>query len=93
MCLGELAAGAVSKTVSHRTVEELWLILSGKGEFYLSSFDEGPVAIEQGTSLTIPPQTKFQFRNVGNVPLKFVFTTIPAWPGPAEAVEHEHGIW
>jgi mannose-6-phosphate isomerase-like protein (cupin superfamily) len=48
--------------------------------------------VEPGTALTISYQTCFQFRNTGSVPLKFLVVTLPAWPGPDEAIP-VHGKW
>src|SRR5580704_5420746 len=62
----ELPAGAVSHAVSHRTVEEIWYVVSGKGSIWRRQ--EGVERIEAlapGTALTIPLGTAFQFRADG----------------------------
>jgi mannose-6-phosphate isomerase-like protein (cupin superfamily) len=86
----ELAAGATSLAVRHRTVEELWYFLSGRGEMWLS--DSGVVEVEPGVSLAIPVGTAFQFRALGEEPLCAVGTTMPPWPGEDEAVAAD-GPW
>jgi mannose-6-phosphate isomerase-like protein (cupin superfamily) len=83
----ELAAGAVSAAVTHRTVEEIWYVLSGRGEMWRR---QGPreeiVALEPGVCLTIPQGVHFQFRALGDGALRVVGITMPPWPGPDEAI-------
>lgn len=83
----ELAPGQISKAVTHRTVEEIWFILSGRGEMWRKQADrEEIVTLEPGVCLTIPLQTHFQFRAVENEPLAAIAITMPPWPGEGEAV-------
>ena len=83
----ELAPGQTSKAVTHRTVEEIWFILTGRGEMWRKQADrEEVVALEPGVCLTIPLQTHFQFRAIGNEPLTAVAITMPPWPGEDEAL-------
>ena len=89
----ELPAGAVSHAVTHRTVEEIWFIVSGRGSIWRRQ--EGLERIESlspGASLTIPLGTAFQFRAEAGAPLSFVAITMPPWPGEGEAVP-VHGPW
>lgn len=89
----ELAAGAASHAVAHRTVEEIWFILSGSGEIWRRQGDVERVdPLAAGTALTLPLGTAFQFRAHGEAPLVFVAITMPPWPGPSEAVAVE-GPW
>jgi mannose-6-phosphate isomerase-like protein (cupin superfamily) len=82
----ELTAGAVSRAVVHRTVEEIWLVLSGYGEMWRQQGRrEEIVALEPGTCLTIPLGTHFQFRASDAGPLAAVAVTMPPWPGDDEA--------
>ena len=77
----ELAAGRVSVAVRHRTVEEIWYVLAGRGEMWRRAGDrETIVALEPGVCLTIPVGTGFQFRALGGVPLQVVAVTMPPWP-------------
>jgi mannose-6-phosphate isomerase-like protein (cupin superfamily) len=82
-----LAAGQVSRAVRHRTVEEIWYVLSGAGEMWRSiDGDEEIVRLSSGTCLTIPAGTAFQFRYLGSAALAAVAVTMPPWPGEDEAV-------
>lgn len=85
-----LPPGQVSKAVRHRTVEEIWYVLSGQGEMWWS--DTGVTALAAGTCLTIPVGVAFQFRTIGPEPLAVVGVTMPPWPGPDEA-ELVAGFW
>lgn len=90
----ELAAGQTSKAVTHRSVEEIWFFLSGRGEMWRAQ--EGQleviVPVESGVCLTIPVGTHFQFRSFGAEPLSAVGVTMPPWPGEGEAIM-VHGKW
>ncbi|MCY4188226.1 MAG: cupin domain-containing protein [Bryobacterales bacterium] len=81
-----LPPGCTSLAVAHRTVEEVWYFLAGKGEVWRKLGDrEDTVEVSPGTSLSIPSGAHFQFRNTGDTTLQFVLATIPAWPGADEA--------
>jgi mannose-6-phosphate isomerase-like protein (cupin superfamily) len=89
----ELPAGAVSHAVTHKSVEEIWYFLAGRGEMWRrSDGKERVVAIEPGLSVTIPLGTAFQFRATGEAALTFLAITMPPWPGPEEA-ERVEGPW
>jgi len=93
LCQCILPVGATSLAVSHKTVEELWYFIEGEGEVWRRNlYDNKPAAVHAGTSIVIPPQTAFQFRNTGTIPLKFIIATLPPWPGAHEAVS-EKGFW
>jgi mannose-6-phosphate isomerase-like protein (cupin superfamily) len=82
----ELAAGAVSRAVTHRTVEEIWYILRGHGEMWRRQGARDEVTrLEPGVCLTVPLGTHFQFRADGAQPLTVLGVTIPPWPGADEA--------
>ncbi len=82
-----LPAGAASRAVIHRTVEEIWYVLAGGGELWRRrGTAEEVVALEPGTAHTLPLGTAFQFRNTGAVPLDILIVTMPPWPGEEEAV-------
>ena len=82
-----LPPGAVSMAVAHRTVEEVWHFISGRGRVWRKSGDREMVTdAEPGVSLTIETGTHFQFRNDStDAPLRFIITTMPPWPGADEA--------
>ena len=90
----ELAPGRTSKAVTHRTVEEIWFFLSGRGEMWRARTgqDDVIVPVEPGVCLTIPLGTHFQFRAFGYEPLAAVGVTMPPWPGEGEAIVVE-GTW
>ena len=82
-----LAPGEVATAAQHRSVEEIWYVLSGRGEMWRRQADrEEVVPVEGGVSLTIPVGTAFQFRSIGAEPLRIVGITMPPWPGDGEAV-------
>jgi mannose-6-phosphate isomerase-like protein (cupin superfamily) len=83
----ELGPGQTSRGVRHRTVEEIWFFLSGRGEMWRrQGAREEVVPVEAGTCLTIPVGTEFQFRSYGFEPLAAIGATMPPWPGEDEAV-------
>ena len=89
----ELAPGQTSTAVTHRTVEEIWLCLSGRGEMWRRQGQrEEIVPVEPGVCLTIPLGTDFQFRSLGKEPLAAVGVTMPPWPGEGEAAPVQ-GKW
>ena len=84
---------AVSQAVAHRTVDEVWYFLSGRGQMWRRSLDlEEIVDVEPGVSITIPLGTSFQFRSLSHEPLSAVGTTMPPWPGEDEAFAVD-GVW
>jgi mannose-6-phosphate isomerase-like protein (cupin superfamily) len=89
----ELPPGQTSTAVAHRTVEEIWFFLTGRGEMWRKQNDwEEVVPVEPGLCLTIPLGTHFQFRSFGDDPLTAVGVTMPPWPGEGEAFKVD-GIW
>ncbi len=88
-----LAAGRTSRAVAHRTVDEVWYVLGGRGEMWRRQDGlDAIVALEPGVCVSIPAGTRFQFRAAAGEPLQVVGITMPAWPGAGEAYEVE-GAW
>jgi mannose-6-phosphate isomerase-like protein (cupin superfamily) len=88
-----LPPNAVSKTVAHRTVEEVWYIVSGKGRMWRKLGDREEIAeLGPGVSLTIPTGTRFQFRSDAHQPLNAIGATMPPRPGETEALFVD-GAW
>ena len=86
MALFTLAPGAVSRAVAHRTVEELWYFIAGRGRMWRRlGAAESIVEVAAGTSIAIPTGAAFQFRCDGPEPLVAVGATMPPWPGEDEA--------
>ena len=76
LAIFSLPPNTVSKAVAHRTVEEVWYILSGKGRMWRKLADQEKIAeLGPGTSLTIPTGTHFQFRCDGPEPLNAIGAT------------------
>jgi mannose-6-phosphate isomerase-like protein (cupin superfamily) len=89
----ELAPGKISIAVAHRTVEEIWFFLKGRGEIWRKLKDqEEVVPVEPGVCITIPVGTHFQFHSSGQGPLAAIGVTMPPWPGEGEAY-HVQGKW
>ncbi len=85
-----LPSGATSAAVRHRTVEEVWYFLQGRGQVWRKSESaESVVDVQPGTSLNITVGTHFQFRNTRDEALQFIIVTMPPWPGEDEAVRVE----
>ncbi|MDX9868103.1 MAG: cupin domain-containing protein [Kiritimatiellia bacterium] len=81
-----LAPGQVSGAVAHRTVEELWYILSGTGQMWRKQGGrEDTTDLQPGMCLTLPLGTHFQFRAGPETRLAIVAVTMPPWPGEDEA--------
>jgi mannose-6-phosphate isomerase-like protein (cupin superfamily) len=89
----QLGVGCISVAVAHRTVEEIWFFLNGRGEMWRkTAAQEEITAIVPGICVTIPLHTHFQFRCTGSEPLTALAITMPPWPGRGEALEVE-GKW
>lgn len=83
----ELAAGRVAHAVLHRTVEEVWFVVAGRGEMWRKQGErEETVVLEPGLCLTIPLGTQFQFRAAPTQAVSAIAVTMPPWPGEGEAV-------
>jgi mannose-6-phosphate isomerase-like protein (cupin superfamily) len=86
MAMFTLPAGAVSKAVAHRTVEEVWCVIRGRGRIWRKFGDREDIAdLVPGVSVAIPTGVQFQFRNDGMQPLDIIAATMPPWPGEGEA--------
>lgn len=82
-----LQPGETTIAVRHRTVEEIWYCLAGRGELWRRLEDEEQVtALEPGVSVDIPLGVEFQFRAAAVEPLEILIATMPPWPGEDEAV-------
>jgi mannose-6-phosphate isomerase-like protein (cupin superfamily) len=89
----ELAPGETSTAVAHRTVEEIWFFVGGRGEMWRRLGDEEAVVlVDAGVCITLPLGTRFQLRSFGPGPLAAVGVTMGPWPGEGEAYEVE-GRW
>jgi mannose-6-phosphate isomerase-like protein (cupin superfamily) len=85
--------GQITRAVRHRTVDEMWYVLSGNGAIWRSQDGTAETAaLAEGVCLTIPVGTSFQFRALDDEPLEIVGVTLPPWPG-AEEAEFVPGLW
>jgi len=83
----ELGPNQISRAVTHRTVDEIWFFLSGRGQMWRKQDGHATIVeVSAGVCLTIPLGTHFQFRSMGDQPLAAVGVTMPPWPGEGEAV-------
>jgi mannose-6-phosphate isomerase-like protein (cupin superfamily) len=92
-----LAPGAIARAVAHRTIDEVWYIVSGRGRMWRRRHCAGGdleeiVELRPGLSLSIPLGTRFQFRAEGDAPLAAVGVAMPPWPGEDEVYVVE-GPW
>ena len=86
----ELTPHFVAKAVVHRTVDEIWYCLEGRGELWLYEPKSGSkevISLEPGVSVSIPQGVHFQSRNLSESRLVILGVTSPMWPDhPDEAV-------
>jgi mannose-6-phosphate isomerase-like protein (cupin superfamily) len=88
-----LAPRAVSKAVAHRTIEEAWYFISGRGRMWRKlGENEEIVEVGPGISISIPTGTHFQYRCDGDEALVAIGATMPPWPGEGEAYGVQ-GAW
>ncbi|MGH7921789.1 MAG: cupin domain-containing protein [Candidatus Dormibacteraceae bacterium] len=83
-----LPEGARSRPVRHRSVEEIWYVLSGRGRLWRSP-PGGPRRCDPlgpGVVAVIPTGWTFSFASEGGGALRFLCYTSPPWPGAHEAV-------
>jgi mannose-6-phosphate isomerase-like protein (cupin superfamily) len=97
LCEVGLPPGEVSRAIRHRTVEEIWYVLAGRGRVWRSptsaSDPSATVAdVGPGDALTVPRSWAFQFQATDvDEPLRFLCYTSPPWPGEDEAIYVEAG--
>jgi mannose-6-phosphate isomerase-like protein (cupin superfamily) len=89
----QLEPGQTSIPVAHRSVEELWYVVSGRGEMWRRQGEREEIAqLAAGSCVSIPVGTAFQFRCTGDEAFSAVAVTMPPWPGEDEAYAVE-GAW
>ncbi len=82
-----LPPGQTSHAVYHRSVEEIWFVISGHGQMWRRLGKQSEIVhLQAGDCLTLPVGTQFQFRSFGQEALTAVAVTMPPWPGDGEAV-------
>ena len=103
--LGSEAAGGIaicklppahtSTPAMHRTVEEIWYVMSGQGEISRrqNTLDPFVDQLVPGTCVDIGLGLTFQFRCTGKE-LVMVLLTMPCWPGAQEAdLQYQLRTW
>lgn len=81
-----LAPGQVTRAVAHRTVEEIWYVVGGRGQLWRRQQGrEQIVDLTPDVCVTIPLGTDFQFRAADDAALAVIAVTMPPWPGEGEA--------
>jgi mannose-6-phosphate isomerase-like protein (cupin superfamily) len=81
-----LGPGKTSMPVVHKTVDELWTVIAGRGELWRRCQEEEMiVTLEKGVCVSIPAGVAFQFKSAGDERLEIVAVTLPPWPGADEA--------
>jgi mannose-6-phosphate isomerase-like protein (cupin superfamily) len=88
----EFPPAQTSPAVRHRTVDELWYFVAGRGQMWTSTSGTDAIDVQAGVCVSIPVGTAFQVRSSGDLPLAAVAATIPPWPGEGEA-EIVDGPW
>ena len=87
MAIFQLPPGAISNPEVHKTVDEIWFFLSGRGEFWRKLGDqEEVVVVEPGVCITVPVGTHFHWRVYEGEPLRALGVTMPPWPGAQEGI-------
>jgi mannose-6-phosphate isomerase-like protein (cupin superfamily) len=90
----QLTGGRTGRAVRHRTVDEVWYIVRGRGEMWRQSGDETMVvALRPGVCVAVLAGTSFQVRALGRDPLEVIAFTSPPWPGEDEVAVVEDGTW
>lgn len=80
-----LPAHTVARAVAHRTIEEIWYFVAGRGRMWRRLGEqEAVVEVVAGISISIPTGTHFQFRCDGDEALTAVAAVMPPWPGEGE---------
>ena len=66
-----LRAGQTSRAMRHRSVEEIWFVLKGRGKLWRKRRRAELVVVDlaPGLCAVIPRGVHFQFRNTGQGPL------------------------
>ena len=88
LALCRLPPGVATAPVRHRSVEELWYVVSGEGEISRRHGARDPFveSLRPGACVDIGLGLTFQFRSTGTDELSMVLLTMPEWPGSDEAV-------
>lgn len=83
-----LPKGGVIQASRHKTVSQIWYVLSGTGELWLEPpSHKGQVTpLAAGTAVTVPLGYSFQFRNTGSADLEIFIVNTTPWSGAGELI-------
>lgn len=83
----------ISRAVRHKTVSELWYVLSGCGAIWRrNASTEHITKLMPGVTIDIPLGTDFQYRS-DDGDLVFICVTTPPWVSADEAEYIGKGAW
>lgn len=87
-----LPKGGVIQASRHKTVEQIWYVISGEGEMWLKDQDglETESKLAPGTAITVPLGYAFQFRNTGKKDLEIFIVNTTPWSGDGELIPVEN---
>jgi mannose-6-phosphate isomerase-like protein (cupin superfamily) len=90
-----LMPGQISRAITHKTVHEIWFVLSGDGEMWRSQDgrDDHVASLAPGVCVTLPLGTRFQFRASPTAQLDIVGVTSPPWPNTSGEARVVEGKW
>jgi len=76
---------AVARAVAHRSIEEVWYFVAGRGRMWRKLGGQEEITeVSPGLSISLPTGTQFQFRCDGAEPLTAIAAVMPPWPGEGE---------
>jgi mannose-6-phosphate isomerase-like protein (cupin superfamily) len=89
-----LKNGITSKAIVHKTVNEIWHVISGSGEIWRRQNGIDSITkLNVGLTIDIPQGTDFQYRSTDGDNLVFMCVTTPPWPGADEVNYLSIGAW
>lgn len=83
-----LPKGGAIQASEHRTVSQIWYVISGKGELWLKSHakKETVLPLQPGVAVTVPLGYGFQFHNTGEQDLDIFIVNTTKWSGAGELI-------
>jgi mannose-6-phosphate isomerase-like protein (cupin superfamily) len=89
-----LRPGQVARAVTHKTVHEIWYVLSGEGKIWRSQDGREEISdLKPGVCLTLPLGTRFQFSASATTPLQVFGVTMRPWPNTPDEATVIDGPW
>jgi len=89
-----LRPGQVARAVTHKTVHEIWYVLSGEGKMWRSQDAHTEIIdLKPDVCVTLPLGTRFQFRASEATALHVFGVTMPPWPNNPDEATLIDGPW